>query len=317
MEKNKTKVKDGENGLHFVSNSIRHNLSLHNRFKRIQNEGTGKSSWWVINPDAKPGKAPRRRAISMETQHYEKRRGRVKRKVEQLRMQARTFGGQSLGINDNISLTTLSEYPTTNMNKLGDNSSMISLNTNTTGYPEPLSLIDTDHKNIMNTSNLSLNLSDSIGGHCNYNNNNNIHVTSPGSIESFDIFNDSSMNHHIGSSYFHTTNYCSTNEFRPRASSNASSTCSNILLDIPDNNHQPSSLSHWYGSNTISNGYNNGNPTNLDSHLMECLHLDAVQQIDSPNPITDSNYQLMVEQQQQQQQQQDIQMLSPASITAN
>ena len=22
---------------------------------RIQNEGTGKSSWWVINPDAKPG----------------------------------------------------------------------------------------------------------------------------------------------------------------------------------------------------------------------------------------------------------------------
>ena len=27
---------------------------------RIQNEGAGKSSWWVINPDAKPGKAPRR-----------------------------------------------------------------------------------------------------------------------------------------------------------------------------------------------------------------------------------------------------------------
>jgi len=52
---------------------------------RIQNEGTGKSSWWVINPDAKPGKTPRRRAGSMETKSYEKRRGRVKKKVEALR----------------------------------------------------------------------------------------------------------------------------------------------------------------------------------------------------------------------------------------
>ncbi|CAJ0564464.1 unnamed protein product, partial [Mesorhabditis spiculigera] len=41
-------------------NSIRHNLSLHSRFMRIQNEGAGKSSWWVINPDAKPGRNPRR-----------------------------------------------------------------------------------------------------------------------------------------------------------------------------------------------------------------------------------------------------------------
>ncbi|GAB6032533.1 hypothetical protein CHUAL_011426 [Chamberlinius hualienensis] len=66
-------------------NSIRHNLSLHNRFMRVQNEGTGKSSWWMINPDAKPGKAARRRATSMETQKYEKRRGRIKKKVEALR----------------------------------------------------------------------------------------------------------------------------------------------------------------------------------------------------------------------------------------
>lgn len=36
-----------------LQNSIRHNLSLHNRFKRIQSEGTGKSSWWIINPDEK------------------------------------------------------------------------------------------------------------------------------------------------------------------------------------------------------------------------------------------------------------------------
>ena len=52
---------------------------------RIQNEGTGKSSWWVINPDAKPGKTPRRRATSMDTKVYEKKRGRVKKKVDQMR----------------------------------------------------------------------------------------------------------------------------------------------------------------------------------------------------------------------------------------
>lgn len=52
---------------------------------RVQNEGTGKSSWWMINPDAKPGKAARRRATSMETQKYEKKRGRVKKKVEAMR----------------------------------------------------------------------------------------------------------------------------------------------------------------------------------------------------------------------------------------
>lgn len=66
-------------------NSIRHNLSLHNRFMRVQNEGTGKSSWWMINPDAKPGKAARRRATSMETSKFEKKRGRAKKKVEALR----------------------------------------------------------------------------------------------------------------------------------------------------------------------------------------------------------------------------------------
>lgn len=73
-------------------NSIRHNLSLHNRFMRVQNEGTGKSSWWMINPDAKPGKAARRRATSMETSKYEKKRGRVKKKVEALRNGTLTLG---------------------------------------------------------------------------------------------------------------------------------------------------------------------------------------------------------------------------------
>jgi len=63
-------------------NSIRHNLSLHSRFMRIQNEGAGKSSWWVINPDAKTGRNPRRRATmdaSTKNAIDKKRRGARKR----------------------------------------------------------------------------------------------------------------------------------------------------------------------------------------------------------------------------------------------
>ncbi|TKC52602.1 hypothetical protein EI555_018051 [Monodon monoceros] len=64
------------------ANSIRHNLSLHSRFMRVQNEGTGKSSWWIINPDGgKSGKAPRRRAVSMDNSNkYTKSRGRAAKK---------------------------------------------------------------------------------------------------------------------------------------------------------------------------------------------------------------------------------------------
>ncbi|KAI1726849.1 forkhead domain-containing protein [Ditylenchus destructor] len=75
-------------------NSIRHNLSLHSRFMRIQNEGAGKSSWWVINPDAKPGRNPRRRAATMETTNKgiidKKRRGARKRVEMQLGRSAGT-----------------------------------------------------------------------------------------------------------------------------------------------------------------------------------------------------------------------------------
>nr|QOI08485.1 FoxO [Haliotis discus hannai] len=86
-------------------NSIRHNLSLHSRFMRIQNEGTGKSSWWVINPDAKPGKTPRRRAGSMETKNYEKKRGRVKKKVEALRAALEAGGSPSSASEDFLDTT--------------------------------------------------------------------------------------------------------------------------------------------------------------------------------------------------------------------
>ncbi|KAI6178485.1 Daf-16-1 protein 1 [Aphelenchoides besseyi] len=66
-------------------NSIRHNLSLHSRFMRVQNEGAGKSSWWVINPEAKHGRSPRRRASTMDTntkQALEKKRRGARKRVE-------------------------------------------------------------------------------------------------------------------------------------------------------------------------------------------------------------------------------------------
>ncbi|KAG9348420.1 hypothetical protein JZ751_002155 [Albula glossodonta] len=64
------------------SNSIRHNLSLHSRFIRVQNEGTGKSSWWMLNPEGgKSGKSPRRRAASMDNNSkFAKSRGRAAKK---------------------------------------------------------------------------------------------------------------------------------------------------------------------------------------------------------------------------------------------
>lgn len=85
-------------------NSIRHNLSLHNRFMRVQNEGTGKSSWWVLNPDAKPGKSTRRRANTMEGGRYEKKRGRVKKKLEVLRNGLDTTPPPSSSLNENLDI---------------------------------------------------------------------------------------------------------------------------------------------------------------------------------------------------------------------
>ncbi|XP_066467477.1 forkhead box protein O1 [Tiliqua scincoides] len=63
-------------------NSIRHNLSLHSKFIRVQNEGTGKSSWWMLNPEGgKSGKSPRRRATSMDnSSKFAKSRGRAAKK---------------------------------------------------------------------------------------------------------------------------------------------------------------------------------------------------------------------------------------------
>ncbi|XP_061917873.1 forkhead box protein O1-A-like [Entelurus aequoreus] len=84
---------------HFVAiwrptkNSIRHNLSLHSRFIRVQNEGTGKSSWWMLNPEGgKSGKSPRRRAASMDNNSkFTKSRGRAAKK--KLSLQGGPDGG--------------------------------------------------------------------------------------------------------------------------------------------------------------------------------------------------------------------------------
>uniref|UniRef100_A0A8C2UT60 Fork-head domain-containing protein n=1 Tax=Chinchilla lanigera TaxID=34839 RepID=A0A8C2UT60_CHILA len=69
-----------------LQNSIRHNLSLHSKFIRVQNEGTGKSSWWMLNPEGgKSGKSPRRRAASMDNNSkFAKSRGRAAKKKSSL-----------------------------------------------------------------------------------------------------------------------------------------------------------------------------------------------------------------------------------------
>ncbi|XP_075958551.1 forkhead box protein O1-A-like [Anarhichas minor] len=76
-------------------NSIRHNLSLHSRFVRIQNEGTGKSSWWMLNPEGgKSGKSPRRRAASMDNNiKFTKSRGRAAKKKMSLQEAAEGGAG--------------------------------------------------------------------------------------------------------------------------------------------------------------------------------------------------------------------------------
>jgi len=63
-------------------NSIRHNLSLHQRFLKVQNEGAGKSSWWTLNPEKKHGAKPRRRATSGDVKSLQSKREKARRKAE-------------------------------------------------------------------------------------------------------------------------------------------------------------------------------------------------------------------------------------------
>ena len=66
-------------------NSIRHNLSLHQKFKKIPNETSGKSSWWVINPEMSPSKKHRRRSSTAgvgDMKMLQNKREKAKEKLE-------------------------------------------------------------------------------------------------------------------------------------------------------------------------------------------------------------------------------------------
>ncbi|XP_014254467.1 forkhead box protein O isoform X2 [Cimex lectularius] len=123
-------------------NSIRHNLSLHNRFMRVQNEGTGKSSWWMINPEAKPGKSARRRATSMETSKFEKRRGRVKKKVEALRSGLDATPSPSSSVSESLDL--FPESPLHGFQLSPDFRPRASSNASSCGRLSPIPAADTD-----------------------------------------------------------------------------------------------------------------------------------------------------------------------------
>ncbi|XP_065112839.1 forkhead box protein O3B [Paramisgurnus dabryanus] len=88
-------------------NSIRHNLSLHSRFIRVQNEGTGKSSWWMINPEGgRGGKAPRRRAVSMDNSNKYTKSARGRAAKKKAALQATQEGSL-----ENVSGGGLSKWP--------------------------------------------------------------------------------------------------------------------------------------------------------------------------------------------------------------
>jgi len=67
-------------------NSIRHNLSLHQKFLKIPNEGAGKSSWWTLNPENSPVKKPRRRATSGDLRTLQNKREKANKRVEILKI---------------------------------------------------------------------------------------------------------------------------------------------------------------------------------------------------------------------------------------
>lgn len=69
-------------------NSIRHNLSLHDRFVKVPNEKTGKSNWWTVNLDAKGNKSSRRpRSSSIDTPTTPKPKSDKKKRTKKLPVQ--------------------------------------------------------------------------------------------------------------------------------------------------------------------------------------------------------------------------------------
>ena len=69
-------------------NSIRHNLSLHQKFQRIPNESSGKSSWWTVNQDPGSGGSPtkmRRRSTAGDTRTLQYKRDNVRARLQNKR----------------------------------------------------------------------------------------------------------------------------------------------------------------------------------------------------------------------------------------
>ena len=66
-------------------NSIRHNLSLHQRFKKVPNESSGKSSWWILNTEASPSKKQRRRSTAGDLRSLQFKRDRARAKIDSRR----------------------------------------------------------------------------------------------------------------------------------------------------------------------------------------------------------------------------------------
>lgn len=223
----------------------------------------------MINPDAKPGKAARRRAISMETQNYEKRRGRVKRRVDALRASSMAVGGVPGSLHGSVlagltgshdvsihhahpshhahQLSSLSEYASITkdssllslMHSSSSGGSLASygakMGPNNPSAGGSTSSLLSPSQTTVSLSNLCLGGgSDSVGGNL---------VASSGSNESlnvYDPFGESMVAGGTvsgGGGLFHPSSVTySPSEasqqhqtFRARASSNASSTCSTSL----------------------------------------------------------------------------------------
>ncbi|XP_069955486.1 forkhead box protein O-like isoform X2 [Cherax quadricarinatus] len=116
---------------------------------RVQNEGTGKSSWWVLNPDAKPGKSTRRRANTMEGGRYEKKRGRVKKKLEALRNGLDTTPSPSSSLSESLDLYpdsphTHSVHPAFSQLSPQDYRPRASSNASSCGRLSPIPAIESD-----------------------------------------------------------------------------------------------------------------------------------------------------------------------------
>merc|ERR1711892_352912 len=77
-------------------NSIRHNLSLHQKFLKMPNEGAGKSSWWTLNPEKNQVKKPRRRATSGDIRTLQCKREKAKKHVENLKITERLVRSSSI-----------------------------------------------------------------------------------------------------------------------------------------------------------------------------------------------------------------------------